>query len=124
MKFYYKEKLIRTSKTHEYKYAVINIKTGKCVTCSAKREGCEAYIRTAINDYMIKVQNSRNLLAALERGADHFDSTFKGKTYRTKIDKSYSFHTAAAAEENIQETLATIDHIKNNWLLVELEAKA
>lgn len=41
MKFYYNGKLVRTSKTHEYKYALINIETGHCYACGADRRNPE-----------------------------------------------------------------------------------
>lgn len=40
MKFYYNGKLIRTSKTHEYKFAAITAE-GKCLCCSATLDGCK-----------------------------------------------------------------------------------
>lgn len=53
MKFYYNDKLVRTSKTHEYKYAVINkqiTKSNPVKSCSTTYEGCVKYIEKMISD--------------------------------------------------------------------------
>ena len=41
MKFYYNGKLVRTSKTMVYKYAIINTNNGKTVKCSKNMKGIE-----------------------------------------------------------------------------------
>ena len=40
MKFFYAGKLVRTSKTHDYNFGVLNA-NGKIVSCSATKEGAE-----------------------------------------------------------------------------------
>ena len=39
MKFFYNGKLIRTSRSHEYKYAAITA-NGNCLCCSSTLDGC------------------------------------------------------------------------------------
>lgn len=49
MKFYYNGKLVRTSKTHEYKYALLN-RADRTLACSATRKGAETAYNRAYKD--------------------------------------------------------------------------
>lgn len=59
MKFYYQNHLIRTSKTHNYKYAVINKKTFKAYRCSQNMKGIQAALKEIGKNYerLVSVQN-------------------------------------------------------------------
>ena len=123
MKFYYNDKLIRTSKTHEYKYALIS-GTGKCVTCSASRERAEAELASWINRYNDKIQNYKNIIHAIETGASHYNAIDGRKTYRVKLDgKNNEAHTLDGAKEYLEGSTARLEEIKS-WKVVELEARA
>ena len=53
MKFYYDDQLVRTSKCHNYKYAIIGHKNGKitkAITCSETLEGITAWKEAKIRD--------------------------------------------------------------------------
>ncbi len=124
MKFYYNDKLIRTSKTHDYKYALIS-STGKCVTCSASRERAEAELASWINRYNDKIQNYKNIIHAIETGASHYNAIEGRKTYRVKLDaKNNEAHTLDGAREYLEDSTAKLEEIKKCWKVVELEARA
>lgn len=124
MKFYYNDKLIRTSKTHEYKYALIS-STGKCVTCSASRERAEAELASWINRYNEKIQNYKSIIHAIEIGASHYNAIDGRKTYRVKLaPEGNDGHTIKGAKEYLEEAISRLEEIKKCWKVVELEARA
>lgn len=109
MKFYYNGKLVRTSKTHEYKYALINTETEKARACSKDLKGVHAE------------------LAYLRKGLDVYLAVQNG-TYRQKDRGCY---TAKQIEENAirwyGSLQAAIDNEKAflaKYKIVELEARA
>lgn len=67
MKFYYEGKLIRTSKTHEYKYAAIS-SSGHCLKCSATKQGAQAELDRIFRESMRNLEFYRAALQALEIG--------------------------------------------------------
>lgn len=109
MKFYYNGKLVRTSKSHEYRYAVMH--GDKCIGCSATRDGA---LKTA---YAL-VSAKKNLAVC--------ESVLNG----TYVRKSRNHYTA----EQIIKNSGGIDGIKreiegykayiSECVLVELEARA
>ena len=108
MKFYYNGKLIRTSKTHEYKYAVLH--GDKCLGCSATREGA---LKTAY-----ALANAKKSLAL-------YESVLNG----TYIRKSRNHYTAeqiirnAGGVEGIKREIEGYKAYISECVLVELEAR-
>jgi hypothetical protein len=123
MKFYYNGKLIRTSKTGEYKYALLD-QNGKCLTCSATLKGAQSYKDSAISKKRNSIKSNENLINALRTGASHFDAIANGKTSRVKIEKDYIGHSLEFAQTIVAELNESIELISNGWQIVELEARA
>ena len=88
MKFYYNGQLVRTSKNHEYKYALINTQTGKCYACWKDRKNPEAELQ----------YRSRNLLVY---------KAVKNGTYRQK-DKYHC--TAEQIRKDAEKYYGSLDN--------------
>lgn len=108
MKFYYNGKLIRTSKTHEYKYALVNKNSLQAYRCSKDMKGIEAAKSEIARDL--------NLLLSVKNG-----------TYKRK-DRWSS--TAKEIEEQFIKWYGSmenaIDHNRKyceQFMVVELEAR-
>lgn len=116
MKFYYNGKLVRTSKTHEYKFAAML--DGRCLKSSATREGAQEEIERSLRELNHRIEAEKNALKALESGESMFRS---GKNW-VKIDRKW--HTAENLTKWIKADTETRNHIKANAQVVELEARA
>ena len=109
MKFYYNGQLVRTSKTHEYKFAVINTKTMKAWGCSKDLKGIEAQ--------WSQLCRTLNLYKSVKNG-----------TYRQK-DRWHN--TAKQIEANCIKYYGSLDEAIKleedriaDFKIVELEARA
>ena len=122
MKFYYNGKKIRESKTHEYKYATIATnRDDKVLTCSATRDGAQAFINRYICERESEIKTCENILRAIETGAKSFYAVYGRKTEYCKIRE---WHTVEDTRERIEECKRAIENIKTCWKIVELEARA
>jgi hypothetical protein len=121
MKFYYNGKLIRTSKTHIYKYAVINIARDKCVACSATKEGAQATINSRLAEYERGIKNQTSIIKALEKGAKYCTYIDGKRTITLKLEAR---HTIEKAKEWLGYYTKDYEYVKENYKLVELEARA
>ena len=108
MKFYYNGQLVRTSKTHEYKYAVINTETGKAYACSKDMKGID------------------KAMSEIRRPLNHYQS-LKNGTYRRKDRWSYTLKQATekAIEMygSIENAIAECEANVARYKIVELEAR-
>lgn len=109
MKFYYNGKLVRTSKTHEYKFALLNTETGKAYACSKDMKGMDRA--------MSEVSRTYNLYLSVKNG-----------TYRRKDRWCY---TAEQIEANCIKYFGSLDNAIaehkaqiDKYKVVELEARA
>lgn len=120
MKFYYNDKLIRTSKNHTYTHAVINTETGSCVGCRTSKEACESLIRSEISRYNESIENAIDKIKSLEAGkAGHFVKDGRRKLY-IKFDKNDSVEET---EKWLASYKDSIEYINANYKVVELEAR-
>ncbi len=120
MKFYYNGKLVRTSKTHAYTHAVIDITTGGCKGCRTSKESAEAVISSEIAQYSKKNDNYKTAIKALENGK----SGYYGKDgRRTYYEKFASEDTVEKYNRWIAVNDEYIEEIKANWKVVALEAR-
>lgn len=109
MKFYYNDKLIRTSQTHEYKFAVLH--GDRCLGCSTTREGALK------NAYALN--NAKKDLAI-------FESVLNG----TYVRKSRNHYTAeqiikrAGGIEAVKKQIESCKTYITECVVVELEARA
>ncbi len=103
MKFYYEGKLMRTSKTHEYKFALLN-GAGTCLSCSGTRDGIE-------RERQRRVSESRGWLEIYE---GTLAGTWKPKTRGgwKMSDIRRMYKTDDDLREIIGKTRAYIDGLK------------
>lgn len=121
MKFYYNGKLIRTSKSHVYTYAVINGEN--CVACSSTFEGAKKVVYSELSHCERGIQTCLNMKNAIEKGDAGFWDVSERKKLWIKIDKSYKYHTIESADRNIKYYKNRIEEVNLNWKVVELEAR-
>ena len=121
MKFYYNNKLMRTSKNHVYTHAVIDGEN--CVACSSTFEGAKKVVYSELSRCERGIQSYQNMKDALEKGATGFWDVLERKKMWVKIDKSYKYHTVESANSNIKYYKDRIDYVNAHWMVVELEAR-
>lgn len=121
MKFYYNGKLVRTSKTHEYKYGVYSANQDKVIACSATREGAEAHITRIMSDSRDRLKTYEGALKALKAGASGFDSYFGRRSTYIRFRQE---HTEKYFTEQIDYYKENLIKIRNNCKIVELEIRA
>lgn len=120
MKFYYEGKLVRTSKTHEYTHAVIDITTGACKGCRVGKDKAEAIISAEVSYYDKKISNYTNAIKALENGKSGYYAKDGRHTYYCKFSSDI---TVERYKEWIAWDKDYINSVKANWKVVELEAR-
>lgn len=118
MKFYYKDKLVRTSKTHEYRYAIVkraDIESDankiKPFVCSKDMEGIESNLVPLIKELRM------------------YEEVKKG-TYKPPTRRGWTYYTAKQIEANAIERYGSLDaaiqkqkEFFEQWVVVELESK-
>lgn len=120
MKFYYNGELVRTSKNHIYTHAVINTENNACMGCRANKENAEAIITSEIASNEKRIANSETAIKALENGKSGYYVKDGRHTWYCKFSKE---NTVAWYNDCIESRRERIDYIKNNWKVVELEAR-
>lgn len=117
MKFYYEGKLIRTSKTHDYKYAALI--NEKCLKCSGTKQGAEAEISRLIREAENNIAFYESALQAYEKGST---------MVRSRRGDWVKLDTAWYTPENLRDWKESehkrLNFIKENAKVVELEARA
>lgn len=118
MKFYFGNKLIRTSKTHVYTHALLD-RGGKAITCSATREGCEKELARRIREIEQSMANHENALKAQADGKTQVEWVDGRRSFYITLDRLHldSFADYIEAEKEM------IRVRKQDWKIVELEAK-
>ena len=118
MKFYYNGELVRTSKTHEYHYGILNIDGTRVSSCHGTLKDAEkemakapASCRTAISEYKAAIN-------AIENGKTKFPRKMCGRTYYDPI--RYTKEEYEGLIERAEARIAELGKRK----IVELEAKA
>ena len=120
MKFYYNDKLIRTSKNHIYTHAVIDITTGGCKGCRADKANAEAIISAEVANYEKRISNYENAIKALQNGKSGYYAKDGRHTYYSRFDAD---STVEKYTEWIEWNRNYINEVKTNWQVVELEAR-
>ncbi len=120
MKFYYNGQLVRTSKSHEYTHAVIDITTNGCKGCRVGRYKAEAIISAEVAEYERRAKNYESAIKALESGKTGY---YVKEGRRTWFNKFSADATVEKYREWIAWNREYVDSIKANWKVVELEAR-
>ena len=122
MKFYYKDKLLRTSKTHEYTHAVVcedeELGTLKCIGCRSTRQGAESFLNSELNGLRTSIASYREAIELVNQGQTHrWVSYTRGYRFREKLDSVEEYEKWLA---NTQESLA---YREKHWKVVALEQR-
>lgn len=120
MKFYYNNKLIRTSKSHNYTHAVINQTTGNCLGCRTSYSACESLINSEVNAYYQGIENGHKAIEALEAGKAGYYAKEGRKSWYIKFEEG---RTVQFYRELIQGNRKALKNISDNWIIVELECR-
>ena len=125
MKYYYKDILVRTSKTHEYHFAVIKeLDDGIAVlACSKTYEGAMASRRQLISYTINDLEVCEKLQEARRNGKSGFFAKGQGRkeTYRKTSD--YDDKWFENLEERIDYNKQSIDEFNRTVKVVEIEAR-
>lgn len=116
MKFYYGDKLIRTSKNHVYTHAVLSPE-GKTFTCSSSREGAEKTLRSKISWWREGAQNLQNAIKAIKAGRTTYTVKEGRNTYTARVTG-----TLECYQKQIQVIEGIIAGYRS-YQIVELEAR-
>ena len=119
-RFYYGEKLIRTSKTNTYTHAAININTGECYGCSSTIRGAQANIDRIVNGNEEAIRNAQTAVKALENGKAGFYGKEGRYTYWHKFEAK---DTLEKYQRRIADCTKNIEWIHENLRVVELEQR-
>lgn len=119
MKFYYEDKLIRTSKTHVYTHALID-HSGKTITCSATREGCEKELSRRIREIEQRMMNHENALKAHAAGKRQVMWKDGRNSFYMNLN---NFKDVASFARYVEAAKETICLMKREWKIVELESR-
>lgn len=119
MKYYYNDKLVRTS-DRTYTHAVINMETGECLSCRANKAGAEQEISSRIARERTGIENCSSAIKALNRGLNYYFPKIGRRSYRERL---HSEDTIEYFEKWIRTYNERIERIQNTLIVVELEAR-
>lgn len=120
-KFYYEDHLIRTSETHNYKYALIarNNDTISTIACSETRQGVEKAKNKELSYAQRRIDNANKAIKALDAGKEGYYGKFGRKTEYVKFDSRL---TREYYNEDIEGYTETVKRV-NSWEIVEIEER-
>ena len=125
MKFYYKGKLVRTSKTHEYKFAVMTANDKLC-SCHGTLDAAQKALRSKIATLETEIQNCKKAIEASEEGKTRFEIKTGGRWYPVNLSvKDFCGRDRSQKstwEEYIENAKRSIEQYKTRKI-VELEMK-
>lgn len=126
MKFYYDGKLMRTSKTHEYHFAIINA-SGTCWSCHGTREAAEKEYRRIISEYETGIESANKAIAMINKGIYSYMVKSGRISYRVNLKTNYGDNIDRTKveywEARIESLKADIERFKTRKI-VELEMRA
>lgn len=121
MKFYYNGKLVRTSKNHVYTHAVIDQKNESLKGCRANKDTALSIISSEISRIEKEIKDCKTAIKALEAGKSYYVIKERGHSYPIRF-KDVNDPTVERYTKWIEEYNQTIEYIRKNWIVVELEA--
>ena len=119
MKFYYNDKLLRTSKTHVYTHALLD-HNGNVITCSATREGCKKELSRRIREIERRLTNHENAMKAHAAGKSQVRWLDGRTSFYTNLN---DFKNLDGFAKYIEAAKASIRIMNQEWKIVELEAR-
>ena len=119
MKFYYEDKLIRTSKNHVYTHALID-QRGNAITCGASRKRCEKELLRKLHEVERNLMNLENALKARATGEKRVRWFVGCTSYYINL---YELKNIDKFEEYIATDKEIIHIIMHEWKIIELEAR-
>ena len=118
-KFYYNGKLVRTSKTHDYKYAIAYTDDSKILSCHGTYEAAQKEMNKRITEQQQTIYNLNNAKKALINGSKYYFVKFGRNEYRTELP----YQTVEEFNEKIKTHEKMIEWYRNNRKIVELQAE-
>ena len=122
MKFYYDGQLIRTSKTHIYTHACI--RKGEngyiCLGCSSTRAGAEK----VKNDKMRELENAVYSYTARIEAIKAGKTGFYNIKHKWISFKECHNVTLEELERRLEISKASVERVKNEWMIVEVNGEA
>lgn len=115
MKFYYKDKLVRTS-NHNYTHAVMN--GDKCEGCRTSFKKALAIKTQKLNSINTEYKDMLRAIKAIEEGKSFYWSRFRGKEYKHELTgdkKHYEKSLHYYADKYIK--------VERDWIVVQLECR-
>lgn len=119
MKYYYNDKLIRTS-DHVYTHAVIDTKTGKAVACRNGIEQAEAARYAELSFSRGSIRYYEDMIRAMKAGREYFFHKVGRMTEKHKISENM---TVESAEKRIADIKAWIEQRMSELIIVPIEAR-
>ena len=126
MKFYYNGKLVRTSKNHEYKYAIIG-ENGNLWSCHGTLEAAQKEFRRPISECESQIADYHKAIDALNKGKTYYDTKVCRRWYRVQLkgkDITGKDRSEVSTWEGWIESAQNRIHFLNGRKIVELEARA
>lgn len=122
MKFYYNGKLVRTSKAHVYTHAVIDQASGSLKGCRSNKDAALSIISSQISRYETDIKNCEIAIKALKAGKSYYVVKERGRSYPIRF-KDIEDPTVDGYTKWIELDKKRIEYIRENWKVVELEAR-
>ena len=120
MKFYYNGKLVRTSKNHEYRFGVYNKARQGMASCHSTRELAEKTLQTFINEPLHWIENDKRAIQAIKDGKAKYCVKEGNREYMMPLGNR---NKVEIWEQYIKDNQVTYEYRKNNYCVVELEAR-
>lgn len=126
MKFYYNDKLVRTSKTHEYHYAILSA-NGDVWSCHGTLEAAQKEFRRPISECETSIADTKKIIAALEKGKTYVDLKVCKRWYRVNLKGKNSDGTSRSEISTWANDIPRLEkriEFLNTRKIVELEVRA
>lgn len=120
MKFYYDGKLVRTSKTHDYKFAIM-WPDGECTSCHGTLEAAKKEYRRRIAEIEGAISEDRQIIQAIRQGREYFRYKVCRTWFRIKLTGEKG--RVEYWEEEIAQLNKRIEELEARRI-VDLEARA
>lgn len=120
MKFYYNGELIRTSKTHEYTHAVIDVRNSGCWGCRTSYKAAQAIIDGQISGCNESINNCTAAIKALKAGKVGYIGKDGRNTFKHIFRED---ETVEKYMGYIEDALKRIHEIQDYLKVVELERR-